>query len=109
METTQISLSSGPSLETTGPQLKSSQLHSSPLENNVAQLRPSLFPGPPLITFLPLGRQYSPPALPLGIPWHLWTPCTNPLLIDCLTRAGYKQTQVIWGFRTLASQPLCHR
>ena len=67
------------------------------MENTTPQLRPSLFPGPPFITFLPLGGYYSPPALPLGIPWHLWTPCTNPLLLDCLTRAGYTQTQVIQG------------
>ena len=93
METNELSLSTGPSIETTEPQLQSSQPLRA-LQSNMSQLRPSFFPGPPLITFLPLGRQYSPPALPLGIPWHLWTPCTNPLLTDCLARAGYIQTQV---------------
>ena len=63
-----------------------------------AQLIPSLFPSlPPLLHFLPLGSTYLPPALPLAIPWHLLAPCSNPLLLDCLGKAGFLPTPVSTG------------
>ena len=59
------------------------------------QLRASLFPGlAPLVNFLPLGCTYSPPGLDLAIPWHLLAPCSNPLLLDCLAKAGFLATPV---------------
>lgn len=59
-----------------------------------AQLRAPLFPGPALLTFLPPGEAYQHPALPLHLPWHLWSPCTNPLMLDCLTKAGFTLVKV---------------
>ena len=40
------------------------------------------------------GEQYSTPWLPLAIPWHLWAPCTNPLLLAAMTRAGFTRSPV---------------
>jgi hypothetical protein len=60
----------------------------------VPQLRVSIFPGPPFLTFLPPGEAYDHKPIVLDVPWHLWSPCTNPLMLDCLTKAGYLLTKV---------------
>merc|ERR1712032_189767 len=54
------------------------------------QLRKPLFDGPAFINFLPPGEDYSSKKVALGIPWNLWSPCSNPLMIDCLSKAGFK-------------------
>ena len=30
----------------------------------------------------------------LEIPWNLWVPCNNPLLLHTMIRAGYVRTEV---------------
>ena len=57
-------------------------------------LRKSLFPNiPPYINFISLGEAYE-ETVELDIPWNLWTPCTNPLLLHSTLRAGFVKRQV---------------
>ena len=64
-------------------------------EEGTAQLREAIFPNvPPFINFIKMREKYN-SALKLDIPWNLWVPCNNPLLLHTMIRAGFTRTQVI--------------
>eukprot|EP00092_Neocalanus_flemingeri_P000105 GFUD01000107.1.p1 GENE.GFUD01000107.1~~GFUD01000107.1.p1 ORF type:complete len:595 (+),score=129.91 GFUD01000107.1:61-1845(+) len=63
-------------------------------EKIISQLRQSLFPNvPPFINFQAPNQKYD-NFIPLDIPWNLWTVISNPLLIQCMTRAGFRMKMV---------------
>jgi len=58
------------------------------------QLRPSIFPNcSPFINFIKMTENYGTKAK-LEIPWNLWVPCNNPLLLHTMIRAGYVRTEI---------------
>ena len=55
---------------------------------SIPLLRPAIFPQvPPFLNFLRGEQEYS-KWLELELVWHQRTPCRNPLLVSCVTRAG---------------------
>ena len=67
----------------------------SSVDNMNQQLRPAIFPSlPPFINFLRMNEKYEGETLKLEIPWNIWIPCSNPLLLHTFLRAGFVRRQV---------------
>ena len=67
----------------------------------IQQLRPSIFPNlPPFINFIAMKDKYSTKIIKLDIPWNLWTPCNNPLLLHTFIRAGFARKEVMFQAAT---------
>ena len=83
-------------VDTTGVEAKNKKIKSNDdnEEEVISQLRPSLFHNlPPFINFLSPQQKYE-NFISLEIPWNLWTPIQNPLLIRCMTKAGFRMKPV---------------